>query len=792
MFDFVMIAASLLHASALIGLLVLACRKWGLPWKEWPVLVLLLLWGGLVFAGHGAGLINGLGKMEVYVPATFLGVGLMIALFHFIWRVPVASPLAKKTKLEFDALATHPKLQVFLTRFLWITLALFGVISLVLGMSVFPDNADSMIYRLPRAVWYVSSGNWLHPFTSPDNRLIYYPLDGVMLYVPLVLYNLPGTFHSIPSLLSWATVVFITYRFAREVGAARLPSLFAAWLVGLTPSILAQATSTNDEIISAAVFLCGLFMGWRWLVTGRHYYFFMAGLAVSLSAGTKLHIVFLLPVILAAVCIALWHVAKKREILMVWARAVGWKTFVVTLLLMAVMFAPFLFYNYASVGRWYFFDDFKAQVFNLSASLQVGFQNLLIYASQMILSPIADLNFWPVANDRQRFNTGINQIFNPLISPLIDTNPDYFHLGYRFVGITLPVSVRFVEFSLWSAFIWMLWPFQAALSLKHKFSLRPLFFLLAITPPFWLVFWSFSTLYMEGTATYFTFYLVCAAPAAVMAFTSIRRQWINELRWVVVVIVATTSLLISHNLVMYSGFRALPDIFYANRWPYDWLLTEQPIIDEIRGADHIRVAMTHEKLPYFGYMHWHPRATYYTPFDVKDIKNAPPVQDILQILPISGLNMYGFMPIKIPGKLTPGPTYLGAVRAIGREAIFATGTGVEKRHPADMSNYILLHAKIEQNAKREWEVAIPADPIGFSPSDQLTFEYELKGGRGEQIFHRPANRSPGLTLLLRVSPHEYEMHMTTIVRSAWSGKELARTTYQLGGPGMWLPEGAEY
>ncbi|MDD3181785.1 MAG: hypothetical protein PHD48_03140 [Alphaproteobacteria bacterium] len=790
MFDAVMILSSIGHACVLIALLILACRKGALPVHDWPFLILLLLWGSLVFAGHGAGLLDKLNTLSVYIPATLVGVGIMSALFLSLAKIPASPPLLSAASLSFTRIE-NPKIERFLWRFLLITLALFAVISVVLAMSVYPDNADSMIYRLPRTVWYVSHGNFLHPFTSPDNRLVYYPLDGVMLYVPLVLYNLPGTFHSIPSLISWTMVVYIAYRFARELGAQRVLALFSAWLVGLTPSILAQATSTNDEILASAVFFCALLMGWRWLVTGRHVYFFMAGLAIGLSAGTKLHIVFLMPIVAIALLLALWSIYKNPKLFSLWAQAIGWKTGAMTLALLLIMFAPFLLYNYVSVGRLYFFDDFKDQVFNLSASFQVGFQNLLIYTSQMIFSPLADMNFWPVANDRQRFNTAINQIFNPLIKPLIDTNPAYYHLNYRYVGVTIPVSVRFVEFSLWSAFVWLLWPFQAALSLKQKFSLRSLFFLFAITPLFWLVFWSFTTLYMEGTATYFTFYLICAAPASVMVFTKIRRPLINELRWVAVVLVTISNLVICHNLVMYSGFRALPDLYYAKTWPYDWLLTEKPIIDEIRSADRIRIMMTHEKLPYFGYMHWHPKATYYSPFDINGKDRIQDIGNVLQILPVSGLNLYGFMPIKVPGKMTPGLTYLGAVRAIGREAIFAVGNGVEKRHPTE-ADYILLQANILPNEKGEWDILFSKSPVGFSQEDQLTFEYILKSGKGEVIVHREADRNPGAHFSLRISPHDYVMNLTTIVRSAWNNKELTQTTYQLGGPGMWLPEGPEY
>jgi len=58
----------------------------------------------------------------------------------------------------------------------------------------------------------------------------------------------------------------------------------------------------------------------------------------------------------------------------------------------------------------------------------------------------------------------------------------------------------------------------AAGLVRRPFTLRPLFMLLAAVPVAWLVLWSLFTLYMEGVPTYFTYYLICAAPAAVFCF----------------------------------------------------------------------------------------------------------------------------------------------------------------------------------------------------------------------------------------------------------------------------------
>jgi hypothetical protein len=287
------------------------------------------------------------------------------------------------------------------------------------------------------------------------------------------------------------------------------------------------------------------------------------------------------------------------------------------------------------------------------------------------------------------------------------------------------------------------------------------------------------------------FYLLpyLRGPASVFFFCKERSALQNEFRWVTFALVALTNLLICHNLVMYSGFRALPDLVYAKKWPYDWLLTEEPVIEEIRQAKNIRIAFTHEKLPYFGYMHWNPKAKYLSPFSAGDVPKIS-AKNLLTLFPVSGLHMYAFMPIKIPEKAFAGATYLGTVRAIGREAIFAMGNNVEKRHPAE-SDYILLMTAFALSENGQWLVTFGDRPPGLYAEDRLTFEYELRQGKNV-LFHRPENSNPSFQLTLDKNPHEMNLFLTTVVRSAWSGKEVTRTTYRLGGGGMWLPEGGEY
>jgi hypothetical protein len=788
MFDLWLTLGSLAHLLFLIGIPLWACHKaWRLPREDWPATIALLLWITLVLGGHLASLPQKLNELSLYVPATFLGLLTIMAVVNMAVKTGGGTPLVTVPRLAFVNLPAS-RLTRFLKIFLPATFVLVVLASLALGLSVYPDNADSMIYRLPRAFWYVSHGSFLHPFDSLDKRVTFYPLDGVALYVPLVLYNLPGTTHSFPSLVAWALIVYTTYRFGRELGARKLLAFYAAWLVGLTPGILAQAISTNDEILAALGVLLSLYMGFRWLLTGRRVYFFLAAAAVGLSAGTKGHIVFLTPMIGLGLVLLALAIRQKPARAKSWAKAIGLPTILLSLGVIAVTVLPFLFYNYASSGRFYFFDDFKADVLNLSVSLRGMAQNLLIYLSQMVLSPIADLNFWPNANTRQAFNNGLNKLFNPFIMPFIDRNPALYHMSYRFVGITIPVSVRFVEFSLWSGFVWLLWPYQALLAWKQKFALNRLFCLIALVPGLWILVWSVSTLYMEGTATYFTFYLICGAPAAIFAFSDVISKRRNELRWIVLAFVTGSSLLIANNLFMFSGFRALPDLVYARKWPYDWDLIEDNVIQEIRAAKRVRIIMTHEKMPYFAYMHWNPRATYETPYPVSSLPNP---ETILQLFPVSSLYDYGFMPIKVPGKKTPGMTYLGSVRAIGKEIIFATGAGVEQRWP-DQSDYIIPHVQIGANETRtRFRLWIDKDVAGLKPDDHLEFAYELKR-MNDVVLTRDFEASPQLQVTLPEDPHRFAYYLTIRLRSAWNHADKVEATYRVAGPGGWLPDTQEY
>lgn len=781
--DVLMILGWFAHMFFLAGVSWLIVRKLKFPWRDWPFVIFVVVWADLVLASQIASLFGVLNRLDYYIYAALASLLIIYGVMRRCNTVGV--PLVNEPRLDFISIE-DPVTRKRIYWFLGVTFALTTFFALVVVTSSYPDNADSIIYRLPRVFWYVSNGSFKHPFDAIDKRLIFYPLDGVALYIPIVLYALPGVFHNFPSPIMWLAVAYASYRFARSFGAERLIAAFAAWIVAMTPNVMAQSVSTNDEIICAAALLVGVFMGWRWITTGMRGYLLLMTTAFGLSVGTKLHIVFLSPIIIVGVVIAIRAAIKDKSLLRKWGKAIGWTEGGLSIASLLIMVVPFLFYNYVSTGRWYFLGDFASDVFNLKSSLQGAFQNLIIYTSQMIFSPLSDLNVWPYASDRQAFCDFLNGVTNPLIMPFVNPDRSFFHAMYKFTGVTIPVSVRFLEFSLWAGFAWTLWPFTINFAARCKdFALKPIFILFAATPLLWLLLWSASTLYMEGTATYFSFYLTVAAPAAVAAFLHTKDKLWNEMRWAAIVLVAITNTIIISNIYIYSGFRSVTDIVRTEQWPFDWLLFDRKIVNEIRNAEKMRIVFTHEKMPYFSYMRWNPMAIHYDPYRAADRDDK-----LLNIIPASSLHTAGMYPVKVPGKQTAGATFIGLIRGIGREAVFAIGNGVEKRYP-DESDYILFQftAKSQQGGIEVSEVE--RSTVGYDKEDNLEYRYEIKGG-DKVFFTRDWSKEVGFKTVIPYDPGEYQQYITISVRSAWSHKEMAKRTYQLFGPGAWLPDGPEY
>lgn len=710
----------------LAGLLLVGgwmLQRWRIPRLDIPIVLSVFIWLALIMTGHSLSL---LGLLDSALLTCLLSLGWLAAFIPgFAWiatRGTAAQPLCPNRPLDFSHFAS-PKHERALTTGLLILLGLAACCSFLLAANNMPGNADSVSYRLPRAFWYVSHGSLLHPFDAIDRRTIFYPLNGTLLYTPLVAYGFPGTFHNFPTYIAWLIVTLVCYRSGRELGAPRSLSLLATTLAVLTPNILVQAAATNDEILSGGALLTGLYFLLRWARSGNRAYFLLAVTMAGISIGTKLHIVFTLPIVALALLLLLTAIFRHRTIASRTLQQIGWPTLLASMALGLLMTAPFLLYNYYSTGRFYFSSEFANDFFNTRGKLQVVGQNFLIYCAQLFFAPVADLYGSADHTAREAFHAWLNGVFKPLITPHLSTDAADYHLQYRFNGVTLMVSPYYLEYSLWAGFSFLLAPLLWWLAWRRRQTVLgyPLL-LLALTPVLWFITWCVTTLYMEGTPTYLAYYLVIAAPALLLLLQRIEQRWLSQLRWGLITIILVTHCVIDFNTYRFNEFRKIPRLFESARLPYDWELMDESVIREIKDAPKIQIAFTRWGMSNFGIMQHNPHAFYFGPNE-----DVPDAHDTLKIFSIPSAQYWGFAPIHLPHKPNPGATFIGKMRGWGPEAVFANGRGVAQRWP-DRNRYVIFQARTAPSPDGLKLMLIPYTP-GYHDPDTLEIRYEVWRGQ---------------------------------------------------------------
>ncbi|MBP7252185.1 MAG: hypothetical protein KBA75_01720 [Alphaproteobacteria bacterium] len=723
----------------LVGIPLL--RRWSVSRLEIPILLIVFIWLACILTGHTLSLFTALDSKFFTCLLSVLWLAASLQAFRWVaGRGDTPQALCPTAPLNFPRFS-NPKHERVLTFGLLILLGLAAGCSFLLVANNMPGNADSVSYRLPRAFWYVSHGSLLHPFDAIDRRTIFYPLNGTLLYTPLVVYGLPGTFHNFPTYIAWLIVTLVCYRSGRELGAPRSLSLLAATLAMLTPNILVQAAATNDEILSGGALLVGLYCLLRWARSGDRVYFLLAATLAGISIGTKLHIVFTLPIIALALLLFIVALVHHRAIALRTFQQLGWPTLTTSLTLALLMTVPFLLYNYLSTGRFYFTNEFAGDFFNIHGKLQVIGQNFLIYCAQLFFAPIGDLYGSADHTAREAFHATLNGFFKPLIAPHLSSDAADYHLQYRFNGITLMVSPYYLEYSLWAGFSFLLAPllWQQAWRQRRTALGYPLL-LLALTPVLWFVTWCITTLYMEGTPTYLAYYLVIAAPALLLLMQPIQRRWLSNLRWGLIALVLITHCIIDFNTYRFNEFRKIPRLFESARLPYDWELMDESIVTEIKSAPKIQIAFTRWGMSNFGIMQHNPHAFYYGPND-----DARDEAQTLTIFSIPSAQYWGFAPIHMPHKPHPGATFIGKMRGWGPEAVFATGHDVARRWP-DRNRYVIFQARTAPSPAGLKLMLIPYTP-GYHDPDSLEIRYEVWRGQKLELTRDWAPQAHWETLL---------------------------------------------
>jgi hypothetical protein len=593
-----------------------------------------------------------------------------------------------------------------LIRFLVITLVMVGIANFIIALSYLPNNPDSLTYRLSRIYFYHSNGSIDHFATGIDPRLIYYPFNGSLLQMPIIQYRWPWNIFPFVSLAAWFIVGLTLYRILTILGFSMAAIISSVWLTCLTPGVVIQATSTNDEILAAFVLLIAVYFYLRFLYTKDVTDLSILVMSVGLSVGTKLHAFFFWPLLVISLFVLKTDsiIAATKNMIRS-KRSICMFTFAFTI--SAVLAVAFMWPNWRASGE--VMDvKFASDTLNTPFKLVVGLQNTALHTIQIVMAPVADL--LPISDWRERSQvySEINNVFAPALWWV--QNGREYTAFYSFSGVLQSDAAFMSENSVSIGFIYIVIIVALMISIRRKLTYGIIFSTAAVV---WYVTYCMMTRYIEPVNVYVAFAFMVCSPA--VAFALISTSYLSDImRKTLLIFVVATHSLLDLNVLLYNVTRNLREAFSVDEWPISRFPIEKSIARAISKASCTRFANTHWEIPYAIMMAPVKGQSYFIG-DVGHAQNSK----CLNILSFQQKPIFeGFVPVRVPNKEYPGLALIGAFESsYGSEWAFGSG-----KQPKELFNkYIVL--KIAQGDK---DIRVEHHVYGLDSRDKLEFFYRFE------------------------------------------------------------------
>lgn len=752
-----------IHALALLTLTWRSAGRLTSPLLPRLAALYLLAWCNLVLTGLMLSLLSRLNRVGLY-----LAVSLAIAaLLDIALRYRVVAPHAMRwPEIGVERTPVDRVVRGVLSG----TLALAAIASAIICLAYVPNNWDSATYRFSRAFFYLAQGNLLHT-GSLDARMSFYPLNGALLYVFTALYQVPAQVMSLVTYVAWVYTALGVYMAARSWRASRTGGLVAAWACCMSPSILAQATATTDELLAAIPMLLGLVFGREFWISGRRRYALLAAIGTGLGLGTKLHWVFYSVFLVAAAVAIATHALRDRAFGSTLARRLP--VLVAAGVLAASLSIPFMVSNYVSSGQ-ITHMVYNRLVLNQPFNVSLALEKIRVSTAEMFLSPIPDLVPPIDREQRQAAYLAFNRFFmNCCFSDLVETVKPPYPGGYFFQGPANPEGFLFYEYT-WLGFLpHLLLLVGVTYFLARGFPLASM----ALVASFFC--WHFTsamqTRYQAGqVGSYYSYAAVLAAAALGPAwdFARTSRGVAGRVLMTCFTIVFVTHMVLAYNLLQYGGLRNL-QFLWNRQEPPDAHAVDPPVVEAIRAARNIYIPSTRWELLYWNLMRFNPGARYTTGGEL-----VLPSRDTLMLLSITPRVDGGLLAARLPRGSGPGLTYLG--RGDG-DHMFAQGNGVAGRFP-DRSRHVLLRFAWRRDpASGALEgVESLACCVGIGPDEGVEVRHGLLSRATGTYIWREWSRPGQPSGRLALPPDDRYDRLAIETRSLKHPEEIVRTVYDLG------------
>jgi hypothetical protein len=186
------------------------------------------------------------------------------------------------------SIASDPVTVIFLG-----VLAVVLLYELVLGVTVPPNNWDSLTYHLARvAAWHQSDGiHWIA--NAPTGRLNeFQPLAEQQILFLFVATGSTALF-ALPQYVAQLAIILAVYGVARRLGYGAAPAARAAALVATLSLVALESTTAQNDLVAASFPIVAAY-----LLLGRGgLEELLAGVAIALGLGVKLTTALSLPVL---------------------------------------------------------------------------------------------------------------------------------------------------------------------------------------------------------------------------------------------------------------------------------------------------------------------------------------------------------------------------------------------------------------------------------------------------------------------------------------------------------------
>ncbi|HWQ04861.1 MAG TPA: glycosyltransferase family 39 protein [Longilinea sp.] len=259
--------------------------------------IFLTSWAQIVLISQLASLVH-----QLNLPFYFILQILIFVATGYLWKRNgshnLLGPLSshRLTVRNLKELAKkHPALAIWL-----IFTAIVYAFMAVLILTVPQNNYDSMTYHLSRVGYWLQHQS-LAPWLTPNPRQTTFPINAELGVLWTVLFSGNDRWSGLIQWVCALVIVTAVFGIARLLSASHAQAVFASLLFACFPGILLQSTTTQNDLVVSAFFMCCLYFLFLGQKEHTRIPIFFSALGISLSIGTKSTVFFILPAF--AICL---------------------------------------------------------------------------------------------------------------------------------------------------------------------------------------------------------------------------------------------------------------------------------------------------------------------------------------------------------------------------------------------------------------------------------------------------------------------------------------------------------